>query len=96
MKKELLVATAVTFLSLSMQGMAEKPLTPTPPEKIKINHATIQELDESLEGVGRRVAQEIVKHRKTYGPFRSMEDLDKVKFVGQKLLEKNKKRISFD
>lgn len=65
-------------------------------QKVHVNSATIQQLDDGLIGVGKRVAMEIVNHRDTHGPFQSLDDLDKVKYVGKKILEKNKDRISFD
>ncbi|MDD7804988.1 MAG: helix-hairpin-helix domain-containing protein [Endozoicomonas sp. (ex Botrylloides leachii)] len=65
-------------------------------EKININTATIEELDKGLKGVGKRIAKEIVRHREDHGAFKSFEDLDKVKYIGNKLIQRNKKRITFD
>ncbi|MRI34480.1 DNA uptake protein [Endozoicomonas sp. OPT23] len=92
--KSFLSAIAVTsILAFSSMASAEKA---APPEKVNINKASVQELDEKLSGVGRRIAQEIVKHRDSYGPFQSTDDLDKVKFVGSSIIEKNKTRITYD
>ncbi|USE39442.1 helix-hairpin-helix domain-containing protein [Endozoicomonas sp. SCSIO W0465] len=54
------------------------------------------EKSQGLLGVGPRIAMEIVKHRDQHGPYQSFDDLDKVKYVGSRMLEKNKKRIVFD
>ncbi|WP_252179593.1 helix-hairpin-helix domain-containing protein [Endozoicomonas sp. 4G] len=63
---------------------------------VNVNTATVQELDEKLIGVGRRTAEEIVKHRKEHGPFKSMDDLDRVKFIGEAFMKKNESRIIFE
>ena len=64
--------------------------------KININTATAEQLDDGLLGVGPRIAMEIVKHRDANGPYKSMDDLDKVKYVGDRMLDKNKGRIVFE
>lgn len=82
------------FLSLSAtaadkNGMSGK-------GQINVNQATVEQLDKGLLGVGPRIAMEIVKHRNQHGPYQSVEDLDKVKYVGSRMLDKNKGRIIFD
>ncbi len=64
--------------------------------QINVNQATVEQLDKGLLGVGPRIAMEIVKHRDQHGPYQSVEDLDKVKYVGSRMLDKNKGRIIFD
>ena len=81
------------FLSFSVPVFAEEAGKIT---KVNVNQATVQQLDEALVGVGRSIAQEIVRHRETHGPFQSFEDFDKVKYVGSSLIEKNKDRIVFE
>ncbi|WP_422134180.1 ComEA family DNA-binding protein [Endozoicomonas sp. ALD040] len=63
---------------------------------VNVNTATVQELDEKLIGVGRRTAEEIVKHRKAHGPYKNMDDLDQVKFIGEAFMKKNESRIIFE
>jgi len=48
---------------------------------VNINKAPASEL-EALPGIGPKLAQEIVKYRETYGPFKTKEDLKKVKGIG--------------
>lgn len=55
--------------------------------RIDINHATAQQLDE-LPGIGPAKAAAIVADRETNGPFRSVDDLDRVKGIGAKMIEK--------
>ena len=55
--------------------------------KIPINNARIDELD-VLPGIGPALAGRIVAYRKEHGPFKTVEDIKKVKGIGDKLLEK--------
>lgn len=54
---------------------------------VNINTATQEQL-ETLKGVGPAKAKEIIEYRKKNGPFKSVDDLDKVKGVGQGLMKK--------
>ena len=92
MKRSVLVV--LTTLLLSFGVIANESLTP--PEKVNINTASTEQLQEGLVGVGERNAEEIIKYRKEHGAFRSLDDFDKVKYVGPKLLDKNKDRIAFE
>lgn len=60
--------------------------------KININRASAAELDE-LPGIGAAKAKAIVAEREKNGPFRSVDDLLRVKGIGPKLLEKMKPSI---
>lgn len=62
---------------------------------VDINSANAEQLSESLQGVGPQKAAAIVAYREQHGPFRSLDDLTKVKGVGPNLLEKNKDLIGF-
>ena len=73
---------------------AESPSTPaadpipaeTDPIVVNINTATVQEL-EALPGIGPVVAQRIVAYRDEHGAFRTVEELTKVKGIGESKLE---------
>lgn len=54
---------------------------------ININTADATQLDE-LPGVGPAIAQRIVEHRQTAGPFRSVDDLQDVPGIGPSTLDK--------
>jgi len=54
---------------------------------IDLNSADVQEL-QSLPGIGPKLAQRIVEYRQKHGAFHQVEDLLKVKGIGQSLLEK--------
>ena len=55
--------------------------------KIPINTAQTDELD-VLPGIGPALAGRIVAYRKEHGSFKTVEDIKKVKGIGNKLLEK--------
>ncbi len=55
--------------------------------KISINTAQTGELD-VLPGIGPALAHRIVAYRKEHGSFKTVEDIKKVKGIGNKLLEK--------
>jgi len=56
-------------------------------ERVDINTATVDELIE-LPGVGPATAQKIVRFREENGPFQRVEDLLKVKGIGEKSFQK--------
>ena len=61
---------------------------------IDINRATALEI-EALPGIGPKLARQIVEDRTANGPFRSPEDLQRVKGIGQAKLEQIKDLIVF-
>jgi competence protein ComEA len=60
---------------------------------VDINSADAKTL-ETLTGVGASKAAAIVEYRKTNGPFKSVDDLAKVKGIGEKLVEKNRENLT--
>lgn len=62
--------------------------------KININTAEASELD-TLPGIGPAMAQKIVEWRNANGPFKSGEDLKKVKGIGESKYLKLKEKISW-
>lgn len=91
MNKKIIAFMATIFFSISAMAADQQDMEP-----VNVNQASYQELDQGLLGVGPRIAMEIVKHRDQHGPYQSIDDLDRVKFVGATILEKNKGRIVFD
>ena len=63
---------------------------------VNINSASEKELMLSLKGIGKKKAKAIIDYRKKHGQFKAVEDLTKVKGIGEKLIEKNKQRIRLE
>jgi len=67
-------------------------VSPSSPAGFDINRATEAEWDE-LPGIGPAKARAIVEDRERNGPFRSIDDLARVKGIGPKLLERLREAI---
>ena len=63
--------------------------------QIDINKATAVELT-AIPGVGNAIAQRIVEFRDKQGPFRRVEDLLKVKGIGEKSFQKIRSHVKVD
>jgi competence protein ComEA len=71
---------------------AARSTTPASPatltqRRVNINTAAAAELD-ALPGVGPATARQIVEYRTAHGPFKTLDDLRKIKGLGPKKLEK--------
>lgn len=62
---------------------------------VNINQASKEELAESLPGVGPVKAAAIVEYREKNGPFKSLDDLEKVKGIGPAFIKNHKDKIGF-
>ena len=62
-------------------------------DKVNINTATEKELAK-LPGIGMGIAKRIVEYRKAYGGFKSIDELKKVKGIGDKKFEKIKDKVT--
>ncbi len=79
------------FLALiyfSSEAKKKPPLHP-----INLNTASSTELQE-VPGIGPVTADKILKMRKSYGPFKSVDDLRAIKGIGPKRLEKMRKYLT--
>jgi len=63
-------------------------------DPVNINTATVEELT-SLPGIGKVIAQRIIKHREEY-PFRIKEDIMQVKGIGPVKCERLKSLITVE
>lgn len=63
---------------------------------VDINSADAKTLARELQGIGQAKAEAIVSYREKNGPFKSVEDLAKVKGVGKKLVDQNKANLKFE
>ena len=84
-------AVGVTLLALMLVGataevVAAGPAS-NPTDLVDLNNASVDEL-QGIPGIGKVMAQRIVAWRDEHGPFRRVEDLMKVKGVGEKTFDK--------
>ncbi len=56
-------------------------------EKVNINTATAEEL-KTLSGIGDVTAERIIEYREKFGGFLSVDELENVKGIGEKLIDK--------
>ncbi len=77
--------------------VSERPDPPAPnmTRRINVNTASQAEL-ELLPGIGPALAQRIIDHRTQQGRFRTVDDLDAVKGIGPKVLERLRPLVSVD
>jgi competence protein ComEA len=72
------------------------PAGKTPPAitgPININTASAEELD-TLPGIGPSIAQAIIAYRTQHGPFKTIEEIDAVKGIGDAVFAKIKDQIT--
>jgi competence protein ComEA len=62
-------------------------------QRVNLNEASKAELMK-LEGVGAGAADRIIAYREAHGPFKRVQDLEKVEKVGKMVLEKNAGRLA--
>ncbi len=60
---------------------------------VNINTADAETISAELKGVGLAKAKAIVEYRKKHGPFRSADDLSRVKGIGERTVEINRADI---
>jgi competence protein ComEA len=90
----LLLALVPVAFSLSPQ--AAEIAAASQSQAVNINTADAGTLAQNLVGIGKSRAEEIVRYRDAYGPFRSVEDLLEVRGVGRSIVDKNRDRITLE
>lgn len=80
-------------LSKIDQSKSDKSKAGNDEEKVNINTADEKELD-TLPGIGPAMAQRIIEYRETEGAFQSIEDIKKIRGIGEAKFAKLKDKIS--
>jgi comEA protein len=78
---------AILFNAGASHATKKPPLQP-----ININAATSEELQQ-VPGIGPATADKILQMRKSYGPFKSVDDLLAIRGLGKKRLDKMRKYL---
>jgi competence ComEA-like helix-hairpin-helix protein len=79
---------AILLACHSLEAKKKPPLHP-----INLNTANSDQLQE-VPGIGPATAEKILKMRKSYGAFQSVDDLRAIKGIGPKRLEKMRKYLT--
>jgi competence protein ComEA len=79
------------YMAVLCASLMASPLAYAAP--VNINTADAKTLDKELKGVSPKTAEAIVTHRAKHGPFKSVDDLTKVKGIGRATIEKNRSNI---
>ena len=87
--KALLVLSIVAVFIMVLSG----PAFAEDASKININKASLEELIQ-LKRIGPKYAERIIEYREKEGPFKTPEDIVKVKGIGPKTFELNKDMIT--
>lgn len=88
------VGWCVSVLALLLCSASPLLAKKKPPARpVNLNTATAAELQE-VPGIGPATAQKILDTRKSYGPFKSVDDLLAIKGIGQKRLDKMRKYLT--
>jgi competence protein ComEA len=83
----------VPLLAQAQQAAAPPAASKAAAVKINLNTAGLDEL-QKLPGIGPKVAQRILDYRKQNGDFKKVEDLMKVRGIGEKTFLKMKDQLT--
>lgn len=95
------LAMALSLLAGALPGgaglaYAQDTAPPQAVAAVNINKADAATMASALKGVGSARAQEIVRYREAYGPFKSVDELTEVKGIGKSTLDDNRARITLE
>ena len=83
--KSLKIILLGILLGLSFAAVAQ--------DSLNINTASAEMLAETIDGVGERKAEAIVRYREEHGPFASVDELLEVSGIGPKTLERSRDKL---
>lgn len=86
------LARTLVFVTVLLAASMAGPALAGP---VNVNTADAATLSTELKGVGDKTAAAIVAYREANGPFETIDDLKRVKGVGDAIIEKNMENIRF-
>src|SRR5713226_4445712 len=89
--RTVLVLLLFSLCLLLCSSLAAKKKPPAKP--VNLNLATSEELQQ-VPGIGPATADKILRMRKSYGPFKSVDDLLAIRGLGPKRLEKMRRYLT--
>jgi len=91
-RERLVPSLLLLFLALSLAISANAKKKP-PAKPVNLNTATSEDLQQ-VPGIGPATADKILQMRKSYGAFKSVDDLLAIRGLGPKRLEKMRKYLT--
>lgn len=85
MQKIIGICLSLLLLVLSSTAMAAA---------VNVNTADAPALARAIKGVGTKKAEAIVSYRKVHGPFKSIDELSRVKGISKKTIDKNRSNLA--
>ncbi len=79
------------LLSLALTGITIADMEP-----VDINTASVEQLADTLHGVGAAKAEAIVAYREEHGPFSHIDELVNVRGIGLRTVDHNRDRIALE
>jgi len=93
MNRGIILALILGFMFFTVIALQAGVFSEATEKKININTATASEL-QKLPRIGAKVAQRIVDFRTEHGNFKKIEDIMKVKGIGEKTFKRIRDRIT--
>jgi competence ComEA-like helix-hairpin-helix protein len=87
------ISLFILFFCLVLSGAIAAGKKKPPARPVNINTATSEELQQ-VPGIGPATAEKILQMRKSYGAFKSVDDLLAIRGLGPKRLEKMRKYLT--
>jgi competence ComEA-like helix-hairpin-helix protein len=87
------IALLWLFTALALAGAVSATTKKPPLKPVYLNSATAEELQE-VPGIGPATAEKILQMRKSYGAFKSVDDLVAIRGIGKKRLDKMRKYLT--
>jgi competence protein ComEA len=61
---------------------------------VNINTADVETLVAELKGIGPKKGKAIIAYRNEHGPFKSIDDLIKIKGISKRIVDQNREKIA--
>ncbi|MDX2163805.1 MAG: helix-hairpin-helix domain-containing protein [Gammaproteobacteria bacterium] len=97
--RSVVASLVVVGLSVSFPTFAAEHQKPVATQQVassavNINTADAQTIfDAHIKGIGKKRAEAIVAYRTAHGPFKSLDDLKKIKGLSGKIIDANRERL---
>lgn len=83
------------FTVLSTQPVKSKATISSPVlARININTADAETLSAELKGIGLKRAKAILAYRNEHGPFKSIDELTRIKGISKRIVDQNREKIT--